>query len=77
MEQRKVTVELDWDTVDNIVKQELASLKSNLVEDLKKRKAGKGMAIFDTDKTTDIALIKEHIEAFDMVLKYYGVGTSV
>ena len=77
MEQRKVTVELDWDTVDNIVKQELVSLKSNLVEDLKKRKAGKGVAIFDTDKTTDVALIKEHIEAFDMVLKYYGVGTSV
>lgn len=77
MEQRKVTVELDWDTVDNIVKQELASLKSNLVEDLKKRKKGTGMAIFDTDKTTDVALIKEHIEAFDMILKYYGVGTSV
>jgi hypothetical protein len=73
MEAQKVTVELDWDTVDNIVKKELISLKANLVEDLKKRKAGKGMAIFDTDKTTDVALIKEHIEAFDTILKYYGV----
>lgn len=73
MEVRKVTVELDWDTVDNIVKQELASLKDNLEQDLKKRKKGTGMAIFDTDKTTDVALIKEHVEAFNLILKYYGV----
>jgi len=76
MEVRKVTVELDWDTVDNIVKQELASLKDNLKDDLKKRKAGKGIAVFETDKTLDVALIKEHIEAFDLVLKYYGVGEN-
>jgi len=76
MEVRKVTVELDWDTVDNIVKQELASLKNNLKQDLKKRKAGKGIAVFETDKTLDVALIKEHIEAFDLILKYYGVGEN-
>ena len=70
---KKVTVELDWDTVDNIVKQELVSLKDNLKEDLKRRKKGTGIAIFDTDKTIDVALIKEHIEAFDTILKYYGV----
>jgi hypothetical protein len=68
-----VTVELDWNTIDGIVKQELVSLKANLQEDLKKRKKGTGMAIFETDKTTDLALIKEHIEAFKLILKYYGV----
>ena len=73
MEARKVTVELDWNTIDGIVKQELVSLKANLQEDLKKRKKGTGMAIFETDKTTDVALIKEHIEAFKLILKYYGV----
>jgi hypothetical protein len=31
------------------------------------------MAIFETDKTLDVALIKEHIEAFNVILKYYGV----
>jgi hypothetical protein len=73
MEARKVTVELDWDTVDGIVKQELASLKDNLEQDLKKRKKGTGMAIFETDKEADIILIKEHIEAFNVILRYYGV----
>ena len=72
MNVRKVTVELDWDTVDNIVKQELASLKDNLEQDLKKRKKDTGMAIFETDKEADIILIKEHIEAFNVILRYYG-----
>jgi len=69
---RKVTVELDWDAVDSIVKQEMLSHRENLKEDLEKRKDGVGMAIFETDKRTDIALIKEHIEAFDLILSYYG-----
>jgi hypothetical protein len=69
---KKVMVELDWDTVDNIVKQELLSGKDSLTQDLKKRKNGTGMAIFEVDKTTDVALIKEHIEAFNLILRYYG-----
>lgn len=68
----KVTVELDWDTVDGIVKQELRSMRDNLKQDLRKRKDDEGMAIFDTDKKTDIALMKDHIEAFDTILRYYG-----
>ncbi len=68
----KVMVELDYDVVDDIVKQQLRSIRENLKEDLKKRKNDKGIAIFDTDKTTDVALIKEHIEAFDLILSYYG-----
>lgn len=74
MEVRKVTVELDWDTVDNIVKQELLSGMDNLKADLKKRKKNEGMAIFETDKTADIALMKEHIDAFKLILRYYGVN---
>ncbi len=70
---RKVNVELDWDTVDNIVKQELLSCLDNMSQDLKKRKNDTGMAIFEVDKTADIALIKEHIKAFKLVLRYYGV----
>jgi hypothetical protein len=69
---RKVTVELDYDAVDSIVKQELRSLRETLVEDLQKRKKGTGIAIFEVDKTMDVALIKEHIEAFNLILRYYG-----
>ena len=69
---RKVTVELDYDAVDSIVKQELRSLRETLKEDLQKRKKGTGIAIFEVDKTTDVGLIKEHIEAFNLILRYYG-----
>ena len=68
----KVMVELDYDAVDDIVKQQLRSLRDNLKDDLALRKKDKGMAIFDTDKTTDVALIKEHVEAFNLILRYYG-----
>jgi len=68
----KVMVELDWDAVDDIVKQQLRSLRDNLKDDLERRKEDKGIAIFEVDKTTDIALIKEHVEAFNLILRYYG-----
>ncbi len=69
---KKVMVELDYDAVDGIVTQELRSLRNNLKDDLKKRKKGTGMAIFETDKEADIILLKEHIEAFNLILCYYG-----
>ena len=69
----KVMVELDWDAVDDIVKQQLRSLRDYLKDDLERRKEDNGMAIFETDKEADIILIKEHIEAFNVILRYYGV----
>lgn len=72
---KKVTVELDWDTVDNIVKQELVSCLENLKTDLKNRKSkNSGLAVFSTDKKVDVALLKDHIDAVNMVLSYYGVN---
>jgi hypothetical protein len=68
----KVTVELDYDAVDDIVKQQLCSLRDNLKDDLERRKEDNGMAIFEIDKEADIILMKEHIEAFNVILRYYG-----
>jgi len=69
---RKITVELDWDTVDGITTSTMKSLLQNLEVDLENRKAGTGMAIFHKDKKKDIAEINRHIDAFKTVLKYYG-----
>jgi len=68
----KVTVELDYDAVDDIVKQQLRSLRDYLKDDLERRKEDNGMAIFEIDKEADIILMKEHIEAFNLILRYYG-----
>ena len=73
---KSVTVELDWDTIDRITTSSMKSLVQNLEVDLRKRKDDTGMAIFEKDKKKDIALIKKHIEAFKLVLKYYGEGNE-
>jgi len=71
---KKITVELDWDTIDGITTSAMKSVLENLEDDLEKRKAGTGMAIFHKDKKKDIAEINRHIDAFCTVLKYYGKG---
>ena len=71
---KKITVELDWDTIDRITTCSMKGLVENLEVDLEKRKNGTGMAIFHENKKKDIAEIKRHIDAFKTVLKYYGEG---
>jgi len=73
---RKITVELDWDTIDRVTTCSMRGLVESLEEDLEKRKAGTGMAIFHENKKKDIAEIKRHIDAFKTVLKYYGEGSE-
>jgi hypothetical protein len=73
---RKITVELDWDTIDKITTCSMKGLVENLEIDLENRKAGNGMAIFDHDIEKDIAEIEKHIDAFKTVLKYYGEGNE-
>ncbi len=73
---KKITVELDWDTIDKITTCSMKSLVESLEVDLEKRKADTGMAIFEVEKELDIAMIEKHIDAFKLVLKYYGEGNE-
>jgi len=69
----KVTVELDWDTVDNIVVQQVTDARERLIEELEERKGnGNKGGVFDNNKKKDIILIKAHIDAFELVIKYFG-----
>lgn len=72
----KVTVELDYDTVDNLVKHELQMVRESLKRDLNRVADGTGWAIFDKDQAKDIALITEHIYALELILIYYGVNVN-
>jgi hypothetical protein len=70
---QKVTVELDWDTVDNVVVQQVTDARDDLIEQLEERKGnGNKGGVFDNNKKKDIILIKEHIDAFELVIKYFG-----
>ena len=58
--------------LDSIIRGDLKSVLDSLNLDLKARKSGKGVGIFDTDKAKDVAEIQRHIDALKIVLKYYG-----
>jgi hypothetical protein len=69
----KVMVELDWETVEDIVVNQLHDARSGLIEDLEERQGeGRRGGIFDNDKDKDIILIKAHIDAFALAIKYFG-----
>jgi len=67
-----VTVKLDHDTVDGIVVDQLIDTLENLQDDLEKRKDGSGLAIFEHDPKEDIKVLRDHVDAFKIVLSYFG-----
>ena len=64
-------IEIDNSLLEEITAAELNRMVASLKEDHKNRKAGKNIAIFDMDKAKDVAELKRHIDAFELVLKYY------
>ena len=65
-------VDIDLDCCEQIVRADLKSVLDNLEQDYIARQAGKGIAVFDTDKKRDLAMMKKHIDAMKVVLRYYG-----
>ena len=63
----KISVELDWETVDHIVVSQLRDTWESLKQDL-----GAGANIFVWgDQEADDAEIQKHIDALEVVLKWY------
>lgn len=61
--------------VTEIVGEELKDQHDQMVGDVKNRKKGKfSVGFFDNDKDTDIKIMEEHIAAFKLLMKYYGVS---
>ena len=65
-------IEVCIEGVNDIVRSDLTNSLSSLKSDLKRRKKGDSVAIFHMEKDEDIAELKRHIEAFELVLRYYG-----
>jgi hypothetical protein len=65
-------IEVSSDLLEEIVAAELQRTLKSLQKDYKDRKAGKQMYIFNSDKAADLAELKQHIDAFKLVGRYYG-----
>lgn len=74
----KITVELDYDTVDRIVKQEMRYSIRAFENSLRIRQQSPehgrdpGAAVFVHERDMDILLLEDHIRACKLVLRYYG-----
>jgi hypothetical protein len=68
----KVKIEIEPDLLEEVTTEGLKRVLLCLKEDYKGRKAGQQISIFHTDKDKDLAELKRHIDAFKLVLKYYG-----
>jgi len=69
---KEITVTLEADTVDPIVKQQLSEVLDSLESDLARRKSNTGFAIFEHDPELDMIEIKRHCDAVQLILSYYG-----
>ena len=65
-------VEICPESMAEITRAELQLTLQLFKKDLRQRKAGKGSAVFAHDKSEDIEQIKRHVEATEMLLRYYG-----
>ena len=68
----KFTFELDWEMMDKIAVAAMKDTFESLKTDLGNRKEGNGMPIFDHDQEKDVAEIEQHVNAFKIVLRYFG-----
>lgn len=63
-----ITVKLDYETIDSIVQAQLVETWTGLKDDL-----GKGHHIFVWgDPEADDAVIQKHIDALELVIKWYS-----
>lgn len=71
----KVEIELHWDAADAVAACALKRILADLENDLQIRKDGEApYGFFHKDKRKDIAEINRRIDAFYVVLKYFGEG---
>lgn len=69
----QVTVDLDSDTVDHIVIQQLTQALAGLQQDAELLQTGQPtFAIFAHEPAEDLAEIQRHCAALQLILSYYG-----
>jgi hypothetical protein len=71
---KEVTITLDEETLSGMVLDELQHNYLMLKQELDSRKRGESFAFFDADLSKDILIMTKHIEAFELILNYFGVS---
>lgn len=64
----KITVELDYEVVDEIVQSQLVRSWEGLKDDLG---AGRNIFVWGDDEADDVE-IQKHLDAFELLIKWYS-----
>ena len=72
----KVEIDINSDTADFLVVENLKQAIAYLSVNLKAREEGVGIAIFSDKKDEDMAEITKHLDAFRTTLSYFGVSNE-
>ncbi len=65
------------DLLDLMIQAELTKVHGSLLKDLAGRKAGRfPNGIFEADKDLDIETIERHIDALELVVRYFSTPSS-
>lgn len=68
----KVEIEFSHEQTNQLVVNDLCKSRDYLLTDLEDRRSGKNTSGFwERDRSLDIKMIKEHIDAFNMIIKFY------
>lgn len=65
-------IEVCIEGVHEIVQSEIKEVVAILKLDLKNRLNNTGISFFHNNKAKDVAELRKHIKAMELVLKYYG-----
>lgn len=68
---KKITIDLDWETVDKIMVQQLQENLESFQESLDRVKKLERGDVFTTDLEQDIVEIEAHIAACQLLIAYY------
>lgn len=68
----QVKIDLDDDEFQRLFVEVMKDDRDTMTMDMEDRRQGKGIAVFDVNEARDILEMNKHIEAFNLIIEYYG-----
>jgi hypothetical protein len=68
---KQILLDISYDCIDSLVRNELKDLKNRIEQDLTRRQDGSPVGVFHTDVDLDIKELQENLAAVETVLSWY------
>jgi hypothetical protein len=68
---KQILLDISYDCIDSLVRNELKDLKNRIEQDLTRRQKGSPVGVFHNDVDLDIKELQEHLAAIEKVISWY------